>query len=479
MSKFSDQLNLCVQSSGSSKNQLIEICKINRSTFYQFLKGERLLAEPALDAVLNALQLPPSEEERLRKLYDIAQIGEDIYASRQCCAKCLENLAQMTHQNQTAIHEFTGQTQMTVSKLPLIGKERVFQEVCHLVQAEMFRAEPQIDLFLPQDADTILEYLRSFFQKRESRTIRMRQIVQFSQNQESKTREVLVFFNSNLLYTASPTFGYESYYYYADGNLTDTIGAMYPYCILTSTGVMLVNARMDRALFSATPNIIYSIREHFKEVLGRTKPFLQNWRGDQEDAWDAFCHYMNSSTEGYQYFYAPRFSNYMTQESITHCTAPAGIPLLEAQFRRSQSEEEYVCFCTAEGIWDFARNGCFQECPDGKLPAITPTGRRLILEEMLYHPRTSKPVYLLDPTKLAVSKEVLFSMSRYNRIFLQRRRMEGGQIYTFRERNLLEAFDGYFQALCDSDAVLPPASLNQVLRECIRYCRALENPMMK
>lgn len=82
MSKFSDQLSQAIKLSGKSKNQIIEESKINRSSFFQFLNGKRMPTKEHLAAILAALQLTPGEEEQLRKLYEIAEIGENIYESR-------------------------------------------------------------------------------------------------------------------------------------------------------------------------------------------------------------------------------------------------------------------------------------------------------------------------------------------------------------------------------------------------------------
>lgn len=256
MSKFSDQLSQAIKLSGKSKNQIIEESKINRSSFFQFLNGKRMPTKEHLAAILAALQLTPGEEEQLRKLYEIAEIGENIYESRVGCAECLNDLALLTGQNRRPIHEFVGEAVYSVSRAPILGENRVYQELCHLAQAEMLKPEPKIDLFLPRQPNDFLKYLKSFFQNKSNKKIRMRQIIQFSLNQEEKTKDILSFFNSLLFLMAVSGDSYEAYYYYSDSNLTDTIGALYPYCVMTSSGVMLVTARMDRALFSATDSIL-------------------------------------------------------------------------------------------------------------------------------------------------------------------------------------------------------------------------------
>ena len=406
MSKFSDQLSQAIKLSGKSKNQIIEESKINRSSFFQFLNGKRMPTKEHLAAILAALQLTPGEEEQLRKLYEIAEIGENIYESRVGCAECLDDLALLTGQNRRPIHEFVGEAVYSVSRAPILGENRVYQELCHLAQAEMLKPEPKIDLFLPRQPNDFLKYLKSFFQNKSNKKIRMRQIIQFSLNKEEKTKDILSFFNSLLFLMAVSGDSYEAYYYYSDSNLTDTIGALYPYCVMTSSGVMLVTARMDRALFSATDSILVACHAQFQEAISRAKPFIENIGGTEQTivehgVWDFW-------RSGYQYFIAPCFGGYLPDEVLRMYQTPTLAPLMERYVSHMRKEHRYVSFCTREGLLDFARTGILPEYSDQIVPVVAPKARALILKEMLYHPNPSKPIYLLDDSRVQASSEFIF-----------------------------------------------------------------------
>lgn len=472
MSKFSDQLSQAIKLSGKSKNQIIEESKINRSSFFQFLNGKRMPTKEHLAAILAALQLTPGEEEQLRKLYEIAEIGENIYESRVGCAECLDDLALLTGQNRRPIHEFVGEAVYSVSRAPILGKNRVYQELCHLAQAEMLKPEPKIDLFLPRQPNDFLKYLKSFFQNKSNKKIRMRQIIQFSLNQEEKTKDILSFFNSLLFLMAVSGDSYEAYYYYSDSNLTDTIGALYPYCVMTSSGVMLVTARMDRALFSATDSILVACHAQFQEAISRAKPFIENIGGTEQTTvehgvWDFW-------RSGYQYFIAPCFGGYLPDEVLRMYQTPTLAPLMERYVSHMRKEHRYVSFCTREGLLDFARTGILPEYSDQIVPVVAPKARALILKEMLYHPNPSKPIYLLDDSRVQASSEFIFFVAPKERIILQRRQMKGMKVYVFQENNLIHAFSDYFAYLEQSDLILPTRDLNNVLLAGIQIAEALE-----
>ena len=473
MSKFSDQLSQSIKLSGKSKNQIIDESKINRSSFFKFLNGKRTPTKEHLSAILAALQLPPGEEEQLRKLYEIAEIGESIYESRTGCAECLDDLALLTEQNRRPIHEFVGEAVYSVSRAPILGENRVYQELCHLAQAEMLKPEPQIDLFLPRQPNDFLKYLKSFFQNKSNKKIRMRQIIQFSLNKEEKTKDILSFFNSLLFLMAVSGDSYEAYYYYSDSNLTDTIGALYPYCVMTSSGVMLVSARMDRALFSATDSILVACHAQFQDAISHAKPFMENIVSPKQQTTMAYSSW-RFWEGGYQYFAAPCFGNYLPDEVLNMYRSPTLTPLIEQYLKHVRREHRYVSFCTREGILDFARTGIFPEYPERIVPAMSPKARALILKEMLYHPNPTKPIYLLDDSRVQASSEFVFLVTPKEHIVLQRRQMKGMKVYVFQENNLLQAFSDYFAYLEQSDLVLPTRDLNDALLAGIQIAEALE-----
>ena len=73
---------------------------------------------------------------------------------------------------------------------------------------------------------------------------------------------------------------------------------------------------------------------------------------------------------------------------------------------------------------------------------------------MLYHPNPSKPIYLLDDSRVQASSEFIFFVAPKERIILQRRQMKGMKVYVFQENNLIHAFSDYFAYLEQSDLIL-------------------------
>lgn len=471
MSAFSERLTMCVEKSGLSKNTLIDTCKVNRSTFFQCLNGKRLPTDELFESMVHALQLAPGEEEQLRKCYHIAQIGEDIYQSRECARKCLETLSALSGDLMPHIHQFKGESMLTAARVPLQGENQVFQELCNLVQAEMFLEEPQIDLFLPQENDPFFEYLKMLYHGSEKKNVRLRQLVQFSKKKGEKARDSLTFFRSILFFLVSNCTGYEAYYYYNEADFADAVGVLYPYSVITSTGALLLNERMDRGLFSSTPEILTACRNQFEEAKGKAKPFYTPFRGYQEisnfylDRWEI-------GYERYRYFTTPGFGQYFTSD-IMEKYCKAGMEQVFCQhFGAMTQGRAYTSFCTERGLMDFAQIGLVGEYPTGLIPPLEPEDRVRLLERMLYRPLENTRLYLLDEKRMSVSGEFIFSMDKGRQIIAYRKAMPRLQMYFFTEQNLLDAFLDYFEALTESTFVLPQSELDRVLRQAIACAKA-------
>lgn len=475
MITFSERLTRCVEESGVSKNALIDACRVNRSTFFQCLSGRRLPTEEFFEALLQSLQLPPGEEGKLRKGYHIAQIGESVYQSRLSAQKCLDTLAALSGELLPQIHQFRGETQLTADRAPLWGENQVFQELCHLVRAEMFLPEPKIDLFLPQKSNAFFEYLKMLYRNSEEKTVRLRQLVQFAQKKGKKAKNSLDFFSSILFFLASNCTGYEAHYYYTEADFSDAVGVLYPYSVITSTGVLLLNECMDRGVFSTTPEILAACRAQFEDALGKSKQFYTPFHGYEQAVEFALDHWTDNYA-GYQYFATPCFGIYLT-DGLVEKYCPEGMERMVYEYYSKVKEpRHFTSFCCERGLIEFARTGIMGEYPIGLIPPLEPEERIELLKGMLNRPPQNTRLYLIDETKLSISDEFVFSLSQGKRIFSYRKAMPKLRMYCFQEQNLLESFTDYFEALTESKYVLPQSELERVLHQAIDCAAALRKP---
>ncbi len=473
MSAFSEQLNACVnlyvERSSGSKNALIDACQVNRSTFFQCMRGSRVPTESFFQTLLQLLQLAPGEEAKLRKLYHIAQIGENVYRSRLRVEKSLEAIATLSGEGIPQIHQFSGAAHINATCIAINGENQVFQELCYLVQAETFLEHPQIDLFLPLRSSSFFEYLKVLYRGCEGKVVRLRQLIQFSRKKEKKAEECMDFFDSILFVLASKCRGYEAYYYYAEAKPSDVIGILYPYSAKTSTGVLFINEKMDQGLFASTQEILNACQGQFEETIGKAKQFSTTIYGPEQIR-EAFVGFWKKNNHVWHFFSTPCIGGYLTDALLEKYHLKELHPRFSVCCRDLEQWGRYTCFCSAKGLLDFARNGIFPDVPEGTLRPLDMADRKTILEAMLYQPQENCQLYLVDENKLPLSNKYVLCISKDHQIVAYHRALPNVRIHCFKEQNLLDAFTDYFQALTTSQVILPQEEAEQALKEAIACC---------
>lgn len=473
MSAFSEYLNNCInkylEGSEGSKNDLIAACKVNRSTFFQCLRGTRVPTQAFFQTLLELLQLSPGEEAKLRQLYYIAQIGEPVYQSRQWARKCLETLAALSAEEVSQIHRFAGATHITADRAAIYGEGQIFQELCQLVQAEIFLDNPQIDLFLPNYNTPFFEYLKVLYRGCSDKCVRLRQLVQLPQKKERKARASLEFLHFALFFMTPSNNRYEAYYYYTDAGPADVIGVLYPYSVITSTSVLLINEKMDQGLFSTSPEILEACHRQFEETTRKAKPFLNTFLR-YEQIIPLLCDNCGQGDRRYQFCSSPCFDSYLTDKMRKKYFRSEKKALMEQFSSNLKWKNAEVSFCTRKGILEFARTGMVPNYPEELFLPLEPEDRKEILRRMLQHLLKKGGIYLVDESKLTVSEEFIFVLYEEKWVLAYRKGLPWPRVYQLLEQNLLSAFSDYFQALAKSQLVRPKAEMEQVLQEAIDSC---------
>ena len=473
MSAFSERLTKLVQESHLTKNRLIDVCEINRATFYKYLSGDREPTPEQLDRLIWAHQLKPGEESQLRQFYYIAVIGEEVFRNRQWARRCLETLADLSGKQMPKFHQIKGYTEQLTETTLLQGESQVFHELCQLVQSEMFLPNPRIDLFIPQRQSPFMEYLKALFRNSGEKNVCLRQLVQLSDRKGEKGLESLEFFDSLLYFLATNCMGYQGCYYYSETDFSDAVGVLYPYTVTTSAGVVFLNEAMNRGVFTTNASIHEAARRQFEDAMSKTRQFYTPFEGYREIV-EFAVHYWAGSNGGYQYFSTPCFGPLLTREMVERFCPDGMEELFRSYFesfeRIREQMKPQISFCSERGLMRFAEDGVMPEYPIDVVPPLTPEERKVLLERMLYDLPPHVSIYLMDETKVPVADEFVFYLSRGERIESYRRELPKLRMFCFREQNLLEAFEDFFSSLPDSELVLPDSELERVLRAAVASC---------
>ena len=119
MSQFSELLKEYIKKKDITIKALAERCGIDRTYLHKILKGERKV--PSVDFVENiSLQLMLSTEDksRLMELYNISEMGEDVYNRRKQVSKIIHDMANTNMEEPDAL---TFKTEVDIDSVPEIS----------------------------------------------------------------------------------------------------------------------------------------------------------------------------------------------------------------------------------------------------------------------------------------------------------------------------------------------------------------------
>lgn len=167
MSVFSQKMQALIQPR-IDKGQLTiyglaQNSKIDRSSLYKFLNGERLPASLAvLNRLMEALRLSPTQSSELRTAYDISRMGEESYQRRRNTVEFLNDFNQYVD-----VHSLTPVPILEPLPLPKEGAEvrsgilAVNSLVQSVVVAEATRPNGKIRVIAQPEYDFLIHSLSS------------------------------------------------------------------------------------------------------------------------------------------------------------------------------------------------------------------------------------------------------------------------------------------------------------------------------
>lgn len=104
MSEFSELLYTLVHEHQANVAQIAKACTIHAPTLHQYMNGKRALhSEEELERIMAALQLSPSERERLTEAFLVLQLGSERYYERRRVARFIQSLPEIEHQREAVL----------------------------------------------------------------------------------------------------------------------------------------------------------------------------------------------------------------------------------------------------------------------------------------------------------------------------------------------------------------------------------------
>lgn len=465
---------------------------VNRTTLQKVLSDERNASEELIKKLLSILKLSPSEEKELRELFEIQQIGEDVYLQRQYIKRSIEAMAGLDgwFSHSPAISEtsfaFQEEELIVQAESSLV---RGLPSVRHLLYSIARYAQrkegAELLLYAPGNLSALkaLLFPRIFAGGSHAPT-RLRHItpmIKVPAAAATPLTNLEILFNV-FPFTVSQYFRYEVFCFYSRELLPEPVQHAFPYYMVADNIVLLLSCDGQTALCLTKPDIVAHFRNLFLDslskatsmVFSQTTPvsILQNMLEDDFPAGP--LHTLE---------WQPCLATFLTEEMVEKYVIP-DLPGREeiirlgcARIRQLAGMEEHSCIFSRSGMEEFAQTGVISDIPSQYAYPLDIEDRIRILTTM-YN------VCQEDREFLRLINPVTFRLSRYFYAALR-----GSDVLDFcgidtihsefnyiriTEPSFLDAFRDFYCYLPESGLICSKEETLNAVAETIRHLRELQ-----
>jgi len=384
--EFSDALKKYAVKSEISINQQIKLLHIDRSTYFKFLKGDRIPKYEMLTAIAELLGINGDDFISLETLYYEAKEGrlfvEEMHAVKECIETLFENPSDSTEtgfenviQNNVINEEISTESSRYASggvekendpsKVKYFSGAGGKEHLIDVILSEISKDNAKIDMFISANDREFFRIIKKLLIKNQEHIAYVREIFQFPNDVVKNPVDIINSFASALELSSNGIKGYEAYYYYGASGIDEKFSVFYPYCIILHKNVFFLN--LDSYIEINEQELADKIRERFELRLSQTKKLIFS------------CDTINDFLLASVNFFRNHESEIMYTMNETFCAAKMADEQLIKKYVAPEFWETIITYCSIvqqltevkefiflNGIKAFAKDGKIYDFPVGE-----------------------------------------------------------------------------------------------------------------
>ncbi len=436
--EFGKMLNEVLEGSPYSKNEIIRRTGIDRSSFFQFLKGKRLPDPEKLQKILSYSEITPEGRTQILRALDEARYSDIAYSYIEIVRQCLGSVkeAEFFRTEDPGDMEIPVPEGREKLQRPVSGRNAVNSAIVRFIRAS---GGHPLDAFLPLEATRLLLRYRTIF----GRGGDIRLLFHFPDFAGTERLHSASKFHD--LIPLAITVDCDIRFFYTSEDLTEGAGLLYPYYIISGKGVLFLSAGLDAAFFSGDPALTDAFRDAYRKVLPLAERISD--RDSSIARKQKMIGDLLKSGEPAQSLYLIVPSPCMTllaTEELVRAYAPEEIRDTFWQYASSLQAAHPIEIVSPEGIRSMAETGIMEE-----------NGIRIHLPGSVVHQalagyrrRLGRTFFIGNTTHIAMPEAWSFLIAPGRSVSLIPY-LSDGPIVSFFEKNVIGAFSAAFSQNLD------------------------------
>ncbi len=454
--RFSELLNSYIEKSDMTKNSMINVLNIDRSTFFQILNGRRLPTNKQLMDIVENIDVATVERRRLIDAYERETLGEDMYQAQKFVQNSLDIIYESDYKEKDISISVKTSGEKD-DKTHVTGKSSVKKYLRQLIIDELTTGG-SIDIFTPislmveMDLFQILSLMCS---SEEAHNTPIRQLVEFPVRNIFTNSESISVLGLYLEFLLNQNLDYHAYYYYADSNLSTRMGVFYPYYMIFSNRVILLNVDGDELIDISDTDINKAWRANFEEILNSADSLVSSF--DKKEEYVALLGQRGNKTL-YIFEKRPGISFMMTKEFMDKYIPK---PMHEMIYAHVNCfiQSDYVEIISSAGAEAFFADKCIDEA-GFKLQAEE---QDVMFVKEWMKERLHNTLEILDAEKMPLSDNWSISVIEDECLILVPY-LSNDKIIYVSEKNIVKAFTNFAKNISSAEVLLDDEKTTQLLK---------------
>ena len=417
MKSLGKMLRSSIENSGYTIYSAANKAGINRTTLQKILSDDRSASQELLSQLLPILKLSPSEVKNILDLFEISQDGESIYRQRRYIKRMLESLSSfdlLPHNAKESDQRLlmyqaavSGYTQQLIH-----GAYNVEHLLGNLFTKECLKKDSEICVNVPGNLVILNQFLMNNISDcRQVTNLTIHHITSLVKNPESSINPLinLDILSKILPYTFCDKINYKIYYYYNNEINYDTINYAFPYYIIFSNLIVLLNADGSTALTIPDPTVLQHFHNLFVESLKHTCDLISDCP-TPFGIFDYLSEADKKQPKQHVIGFQPDFTAFLTESMLQNYIQPDmknRTKLIRSILQRAKQlthSEDHVSIFSQTGLADFIQTGIMSNFIADYMTPMEKDDRIVILKS-LYDACWS------DKITLRIANPVVFQIS--------------------------------------------------------------------
>lgn len=450
---------------------------INQSMLHKILHFERTMKPKHFFAIVENLPISLSEKNALTMRFQKLSMGNTRYEMHNCIYQIFKELSGdfFNSAERKLIPQATGYKR--IDKPVIYRGSAISTVVSTMLIEEMARQDPAAYIYLPGASSCMETYIDN--------TVRLYDTdikITFMADLLNPASDEKLNYNLHVLKNLLPLSlslpdNYRFYYTYVDSITDDSYMTPYPYFIITSAAVLLVNHAFDEVMLITDADIAKSHITHFEGKLTKYKKFLESYCGLQNMV-ESLIDKQSDATEYRFIKYSPGFTLYFTPEiakSVVMGEIPDSdslMPTIYLRLSQHKSIKSSIQLFNKNSLMEFAQSGIITEFPSKYSRALTKDERRFMLNSLIESANSKHHIIrAINPLNIELDDCITMLMQSENHILfliLNDKKLPLRYL-TVSESTLCKCFYDFLHDFSETNLVYSKEETISFIKEAINY----------